>query len=276
VIDVDLALAFTTGMVATVNPCGFAMLPAYLSFFLGVERERAGIGRAIVVGVAVTVGFAATFAVAGLVVSRVTNSVYDVAPWVSLVIGGALVLLGLALLAGFDATVRLPRLERGGRSGALGSMMLFGVSSAVASVGCELPLFLAAMSGVFGRNLASGIVYFVVFGLGFATIIVSLTIAMSMARQSIVHTMRRVLPFVNRIAGGLLVLAGAYVAWYGWVEIRDDPNDATVARVTGWSDTTSEWIRGNWTEITIVLVAAIVCGAIYILTTRRVTGARRG
>ncbi|MSV49377.1 MAG: cytochrome c biogenesis protein CcdA, partial [Actinobacteria bacterium] len=26
-----LALAFSAGMVATVNPCGFAMLPAYLA-----------------------------------------------------------------------------------------------------------------------------------------------------------------------------------------------------------------------------------------------------
>ena len=30
-----LALAFGAGMVATVNPCGFAMLPAYLSYFMG-------------------------------------------------------------------------------------------------------------------------------------------------------------------------------------------------------------------------------------------------
>jgi cytochrome c biogenesis protein CcdA len=276
VIDVDLALAFTTGMVATVNPCGFAMLPAYLSFFLGTERERGGAARAVVVGFAVTFGFVATFAIAGLVVSRVTNSVYDVAPWVSLVIGAALVLLGLALLAGFEPTVRLPRLDRGGRSGNLGSMVLFGVSYAVASVGCELPLFLSALSLVFGHSLASGVVYFVVFGLGFATIIVALTLALAMARQSIVHTVRRVLPYVNRIAGALLVLAGAYVAWYGWIEIRDDPNDATVTRVTGWSDTASEWIRENWTDITILLVAAVLCGAIYIVTTRRVTGARRG
>ncbi len=92
VIDVDLALAFTTGMVATVNPCGFAMLPAYLSFFIGIEDRneddpRASVWRALVVGLAVTLGFAATFAVVGLFVSRVTRSVYDVAPWISLVIG---------------------------------------------------------------------------------------------------------------------------------------------------------------------------------------------
>jgi cytochrome c-type biogenesis protein len=34
----DRAWAYylTLGMVATVNPCGFAMLPAYLSYFLGL------------------------------------------------------------------------------------------------------------------------------------------------------------------------------------------------------------------------------------------------
>src|SRR5204862_8139575 len=134
-----------------------------------------------------------------------------------------------------DVMVRLPRLERGGRNRDLGSMALFGVSYAVASIGCELPLFLAAMSGVFGKSFASGVVYFVVFGLGFAAIISSLTVALAMARQSMVQTMRRVLPYVNRIAGGLLVLAGAYVAWYGWIEIRKTSNDATANPVTAWS-----------------------------------------
>lgn len=261
-IDVNLALAFATGMVATVNPCGFAMLPAYLSFFLGIEDERASIPRAMVVGATVTAGFAATFAVAGLIVSRITNSVYDVAPWVSLAIGAVLVLLGVALLAGFDLAVRLPRLERGGRNRDLGSMALFGVSYAVASIGCELPVFLGAMSGVFGKNLASGVVYFVVFGIGFAAIITSLTIALAMARQSLVHTMRRVLPYVNRIAGALLVLAGAYVAWYGWIEIRKASDDATVNRVTDWSFTVGDWLQDNQDVVVVVFVAAIVGGVL--------------
>jgi cytochrome c-type biogenesis protein len=269
-IDVDLALAFTTGMVATVNPCGFAMLPAYLSFFLGVERERASVGRAFVVGAAVTTGFAGTFAVVGLVVSRVTTSVYDIAPWFSLVIGGALVLLGVALLAGLDPSLRLPRLDRGGRSGGLGSMALFGVSYAVASIGCELPLFLAAMSGVFGKNFASGVAYFIVFGFGFGAIIVLLSIALAMTQQSIVHTVRRVLPFVNRIAGGLLVLAGAYVAWYGWIEIRDKTTrDATVSRVTDWSATASTWLDQNLQLIVALFAVSVVVTVLYAARSHR-------
>ena len=268
-IDVDLALAFTTGMVATVNPCGFAMLPAYLSFFLGVEDERASIGRAMVVASAVTVGFAATFAVVGLVVSRLTNSVYDIAPWFSVVIGIALAAFGVALLAGLDVVVRLPRLERGGRTGDVRSMAVFGVSYAVASIGCELPLFLAAMSGAFGKNLASGIVYFVVFGLGFAAIMLTLTLALAAARQSVVQHLRRMLPYVNRIAGALLVLAGAYVAWYGWIEIRKDPNDATVSRVTDWSATTADWLQRNNDVIVVLAAGALAIGLVVVAVSRR-------
>ena len=63
------ALAFGAGMVATINPCGFAMLPAYLSYFLGSEdRDHAGrsasdpgLGRAAVVGLSVTAGFIVVF-----------------------------------------------------------------------------------------------------------------------------------------------------------------------------------------------------------------------
>lgn len=272
-IDVDLALAFTTGMVATVNPCGFAMLPAYLSFFIGVEDRneddpRASLWRALLVGIAVTAGFAATFAVVGLVVSRMTRSVYDVAPWMSLVIGLALAVLGVALLAGFELSVRTPRLDKGGRTRGLGSMALFGVSYAVASVGCELPLFLAAMSGVFGRGIASGIAYFVAFALGFAAVLIGLTIAIAMARQSLVHTVRRVLPYVNRIAGGLLVIAGVYVAWYGTAEIRNNTTDATVIRVTDWSSQAADTITRNWPLLGIGFAAIVAAAAAYVFLTR--------
>ena len=60
-IDAPLAYAFTAGAVATVNPCGFAMLPAYLSYFLGIEAakgveddRRASVGTALLVGAAVS------------------------------------------------------------------------------------------------------------------------------------------------------------------------------------------------------------------------------
>jgi hypothetical protein len=56
--------AFGVGMVAAVNPCGFAMLPAYLSLYLGAHEEDFGkrlpttrLLQALLVGVAVSSGF---------------------------------------------------------------------------------------------------------------------------------------------------------------------------------------------------------------------------
>jgi sulfite exporter TauE/SafE len=112
-------------------------------------------------------------------------------------------------------------------------------------------------------------VYFVVFGAGFGTIMVLLSVALAAARQSIVHTMRRVLPYVNRIAGGLLVLAGAYVTWYGWIEIRGNVDDPTVARVTDWSNSVSTWMQQNRDLLGVAFVAALLASASYVAYNRR-------
>ena len=107
-IDAPLAFAFGTGMVATVNPCGFAMLPAYLSFFLGSEgggsRDvRATVQRSVGVGLSVSLGFLAVFGAVGLAIYHLSASVDRWTPWATLVIGAVFVLIN----KGSDALYRL-------------------------------------------------------------------------------------------------------------------------------------------------------------------------
>jgi hypothetical protein len=65
-----------------------------------------------------------------------------------------------------------------------------------------------------------------------ALIVGAVALAVALARVSFVRGLRRAAPVVNRIAGGLMVVAGLYVAWYGWYEVRvlrgGDPDDAVV------------------------------------------------
>ena len=224
--DQAWAYYLTLGMVATVNPCGFAMLPAYLSYFLGLEGSdadvpRAGVAQAVRVACAVAAGFLTVFAVAGTAVKLTSLPVYETVPWISIVIGLALLALGIAMLSGFELVVRLPRLDRGGRERTVRSMFVFGVSYAVASIGCTLPLFLGPVAGtVSNDSIVDGVLVFAVYGLGMTTVLLALTVAIALARTSIVRSLRRVQPYVGRIAGGLVALAGAYVAYYGWLEVR--------------------------------------------------------
>ena len=94
-IDANLTFAFTAGIVATVNPCGFAMLPAYLSYFLGIESSaggddaRAGLGRALLTGGIVSSGFLLVFGIVGVTVTAGLNIVRDIVPWLTIAIGGS-------------------------------------------------------------------------------------------------------------------------------------------------------------------------------------------
>jgi cytochrome c-type biogenesis protein len=282
-----LALYLTLGMVATVNPCGFAMLPAYLAYFLGIDDREAGVARATVatalrVALAVSAGFLAVFAVAGLAVELTSLPVYENVPWISIVIGLALLALGLAMLGGFQLNVRLPRLDRGGRERTVGSMFVFGVSYAIASIGCTLPLFLSAVSGTINReSVADGLMVFGIYALGMTLVLVGLTMAMALARTSIVRFLRRVQPYIGRVAGGLVALAGAYVAYYGWLELRVArasggaiPSSGVTDVVTGWSYDVSDWIERTG-SVKLAVGLGIAIAAVVLAVYGRRQGARR-
>ena len=62
----NLSLSFIRGLLASINPCGFVLLPTYLMYFLGVSTvdghsQRAPIGRALMVGTSVSAGFLGVF-----------------------------------------------------------------------------------------------------------------------------------------------------------------------------------------------------------------------
>ena len=127
-------------------------------------------------------------------------------------------------------------------------MFLFGISYAVTSISCALPLFTNAVVGTFRReNVLSSATVFVAYALGMALVLLALTVSLGMARQGLIRRLRQVLPYVNRAAGALLVVAGLYLAHYGWyerrVQARDGGDGSTaVETVTGWSTDISNWV----------------------------------
>jgi len=240
VIDAPLAFAFSAGLVAAFNPCGFAMLPAYLSYFLGVEDaagDDAGVGitRALRVGMLVTAGFVAVFGVVGVLVSNLSVTIEEYLPWVTIVIGLGLVVLGIAMLRGFELTVALPKLNKGGDTRTDRSMFVFGVSYAVASLSCTLPIFLGVTATTFrNSNFASGVSAFAAYALGMGLVLMVLTVAIALARQGLVSSLRSAMRWVNPVSAVLLLIAGAYVAYYGWYELRVRSDPETFAGPAQW------------------------------------------
>ncbi len=238
------AFALAAGMAATVNPCGFALLPAYLSAFVGLDDRgtRVGaVGRALAVSAVLTAGFVLVFGAFGLLVTPFALRIEQHLPWVTIVIGLGLVGLGISLLAGRELVLRLPKLNRGGRDGTLPSMFLFGVSYAVASLSCTIGPFLAVTTSTFrSDSWLAGLGVFAAYAVGMGIVVTILTVAVALARTGLVRRFRSLVPRMNRFAGALLVVAGAYVAYYGWYEVRvldgatGDPVVDRAVDLQGW------------------------------------------
>ena len=233
VTDIPIAFVFTAGLVATVNPCGFAMLPAYLAYFLGLEDETvqdgvrqqgASVARGLTVGTVVSLGFFLVFAIFGAIVTAGFRSIIDFIPWVALAIGAALVVLGAAMLFfNYQLNLTMPHLERGGSSRSYSSMFVFGISYGVASLSCVLPVFLTVVGvATAASNALSSVLTFVFYGAGMWMTLLALTLGMAVGKDSVMLRLRRLLPYINRISGAILLVSGAFIAAF-WAANLNDP-----------------------------------------------------
>lgn len=275
-IDVPLAYAFSAGLVATVNPCGFPMLPAYLSYFIGSDDAdadpRGRVPRALGAAGAVSLGFLAVFSVLGIPINAGLSSIYRAMPWLTLVVGTALVALGVAMLSGRRLKVALPRLDRGGTNRRFGSMVLFGASYAIASLSCTLPIFLSVVANTAERaNAVSGALAFVAYAAGMSVVLTVLTLALALARESMVRRLRRALRYADRVAGVLLVAVGVYLLYYG-VHAMDPANSAAISPVglvEDWSAAATGWLSQGGAGLGAVLaLLAMVMAAVALLASR--------
>ena len=274
-IDAPLALAFGAGLVATVNPCGFAMLPAYLSYFIGLgEEEEAGkaatVRRALLIGGTMSSAFLVVFGLAGILITAGFRAVIDWIPWIALLIGVLIAALGAAMLRGFEPVVSLPKARSAGKGEGLRAVFGFGLSYALASLSCTLPVFLSVVAGQVTRaDFVSGAATFVAYGLGMALVLLSLTIAMAMGKQSVVRWLRGSARYVNRAAGAILVLAGGYIVWFwatGLVSGTEALNDSgAFGFVERLSQSAIELIGDNVALWGVGLGAIVVAAIVYVL-----------
>lgn len=213
-----LLFAFTAGMVATVNPCGFAMVPVYLSLLLAdttPTTPATAWWRGLRVGGWVTVGFLVTFGAIGLLVAVASTRLLTAVPWVALVLGVGLVGYGVVvLLRGGGITI--PTIEaRFDKTGSRRGLAVFGAVYGIASLSCTLPVFLAVSGAALAAtNLASGAAVFAAYGLGMGLILTGVAVAVATSRQALVARLRSLGRHLSRIGGWMLIASGVFIVYY--------------------------------------------------------------
>lgn len=221
--------AFVAGMITVVNPCGFALLPAYLGLYLNAESSssdarRRPVGRSLVVSATVAVSFVLLFGIFGLVITLGSVAISPVLPWIGTGVGIALIVAGGFLAAGRSVAAPLPQraANRVGRmrgGDGIRSYAVFGAAYGLASLGCSLPIFLSVVAtSLQAGDLWNGVLRFVLFGLGMGSILAVLTIATASLGGDSLRRLRLLGAHFGMVSAVLLWLAGSYVVYY-WLTI---------------------------------------------------------
>ena len=274
-----VGLAFAAGLVAAVNPCGFAMLPAYLLLVVRGEQngERAsplaGVGRALSATAGMALGFLTVFGLFGALTISAATTVQRYLPYATVVIGVVLVALGIWLLSGRELTALTPRplgprwapKQQGSR---IVGMYGYGISYAIASLSCTIGPFLAVTAaGLRSGSVVTGVSIYLAYVAGLTLVVGVLAVAAATASSALADRLRRILPFVNRIGGALLVLVGLYVGYYGRYELRllnaaADPRDALILAAGRLQGVLAGWVHQHGVWPWIVALSALVAAAL--------------
>lgn len=226
-----IGFAFGAGMIAAVNPCGFVMLPSYVAVYLLSEKDSPSgmtirLIRALKVTISMTLGFVIVFAVIGSLVSFGLRSVIgSLLPWFGMGIGIALIAISGLLLFGFNQfrysslPFRLSSMFTIFQTDTIRGYFFFGVSYALVSVGCALPIFMVVVTSTFaGQSIFGILMSYINYSLGMGTIIFVVTIITALLRKSLTFSGNLLGSFLNKATVVLLLVAGIYLVFY-WLTI---------------------------------------------------------
>ncbi|MEY4601068.1 MAG: hypothetical protein RLZZ201_759 [Actinomycetota bacterium] len=253
------------GMLAAVNPCGFVLLPTYLVAYLSVSDDTdvaTRLRRSLVVGGSVSAGFLVVFLIVGAISRLFTNWIEINAKYVSLVVGLALIVMGVRMLSGWRPRIWVPALGGESRRNGVVGMFAFGVVYAIASIGCTIGLLTTAILGSFTRDgLVSGVLSVVMYGFGMALFVTALTTTLAFAKTALVRGGRGVMSVVSYVSSGLVLITGIYLAWYWYVAITEQSDQGDILRTLGNWQTT---IVNRISDIG-ALPVAVACGIVVAL-----------
>jgi cytochrome c-type biogenesis protein len=219
---VPFAYAFAAGMASALNPCGIALLPAYLGLYLGDSYARPAarsVAHAVLIGATMTVGFIALFAIVGLALTGTLAMLGARVAWIGVVVGIVLIGTGGRILAGNPVYAAGPE-RLGARLGPVASRpglagyAAYGAIFALSSLGCTLPLFLTVVGTTMTASGTSSIGQFLFYALGMGFMVTGLTVLASLFGRTLFKHAAGMGRYAQPASAVLLLLTGAYVVHY--------------------------------------------------------------
>ena len=210
---VAAGLLFVAGLLTSLNPCIYPMIPITAGTLAGVNVEGRTRRRTLLLTLTYVSGVALFYALLGLI-AGLTGSLFgtiSASPWARLAIGNLLLVFALALLDVIP--VRLPaRLSTWAGSlggGSYPAVFLLGATSGLVAAPCGAPAFAAVLTWVATTQSAVlGFVYLFIFSLGMTALLV--VVGLFSGALAALPRAGAWMAWIKRAAGVVLLLMAQY------------------------------------------------------------------
>lgn len=210
---VALATLFGAGVLTSLTPCVYPMIPITASVIAGASHEGQGRMRTLGLTLAYAVGLALVYAFLGAL-AGVTGSLFggvSASPWARLAIGNVLVLFALIMLDVLPVPVPHKLMAWAGSQGggSYGACLLMGATSGVVAAPCGAPAFAVVLTWVAATGAGlMGFVYLFVFSLGMTALLV--VVGLFSGTIVLLPRSGRWMVWVKRIAAVIMLAMAEY------------------------------------------------------------------
>jgi cytochrome c biogenesis protein CcdA len=206
-----LSLVFSAGVLALFSPCGFPMLPGYLSYYLGKKKT---IETAVSSGIACTLGLIAVFSVIGVGVALAGSVVTQYIPVLEVIAGSLAIVMGISMLLNIKFPT-LFRISRAPTQKGLPGLFLYGIAYGLATLGCSAPIFFSTLFyALTSGGFLAGIITFVVYAIGMGLPILLITILLAKTKTQLLARVMNVMPWFEKISSVIIIAIGIYLISY--------------------------------------------------------------
>jgi cytochrome c-type biogenesis protein len=216
-----LATLFGAGVLTSLTPCIYPMIPITASVISGTAGQQATRARTVGLTLTYVAGLALFYALLGLLagLSGTLFGTVSASPWARFAIGNLLLVFGLTMLdiIPVRAPVRLMAWAGGLGGGSYPAVFLLGATSGIVAAPCGAPAFAAVLTWVSTTQSALlGFAYLLVFSFGMTALLVAVGLSSGLLAR--LPRSGRWMIWIKRFAGvAMLAMAEYYFIQMGMV-----------------------------------------------------------
>ncbi len=164
-------------------------------------------------------GILVIYSLAGVLIMVASQILKEYMKWVTIGMGGVLVVLGIMMMAGKNVAFSV-NINQRNQNSEVWEVFVFGIGYAIGALGCLFPLFLVvATQAMTAPSLLLGGSYILAYFIGISLMMVTAILLSTFAKDFFLKYLRKVLPHMDQITGTLLIFAGIYVIYYQMILI---------------------------------------------------------